>query len=210
MEAECYRWLADRQVLAMATRCAQCGRVVHVRLLGEPQEGLKGLARTVFGSLRDHPEGDELAWQFFDLRFRSPVGLPLTKSVLQTGCIRMIFSRRWRRLEFVRLSLAQVLLADKGLRRWFDGFYAQPLKRRSYRLKEAEVRGHPAVELDGRPWLLVNPLRLAGRGRVSRATCWHCEETNRIFVCGYDGPGSEAGALERAVEGFFCCGGGEG
>ena len=204
---ECYRWTADRQALAMVSRCSTCSRIVHVQLLGAPHEGLKALGRTVFGSLRDHPEGGTLAWDFFDLRFRSPGGLPLVKSALQTGCIRMTFSRRWTRLEFVRLSLAQVLLAGKGLRAWFDGFYAAPLKRRSYRLKEAPIRGHAGVELEGRPWLPLNPLRLAGLPRVTRAACWHCEETNRILICGFDGPAAAAEAMfGPAVQSFACCG----
>ena len=206
-EVECYRWTADRQALAMVSRCGGCSRVVHVELLGAPDEGLKGLGRTVFGSLRDHPEDGTLPWEFFDLRFGSPVGLPLTKSVLQTGCIRMVFSRRFTRLEFLRLSLAQVLLAQKGLKAWFDGFYAAPLKRRRYRLKEGEVKGHPGVELEGRPWLPLNPLRLLGRARLTRAACWHCAETNRILITGYDGPARTAGMFGEAVESFVCCAG---
>jgi hypothetical protein len=205
MEAECYRWTAGCQLLAMVSRCPQCRRVVHVELIGRPEEGLKALARTVFGSLRDHPQDGRLSWEFFDLRFHGPADLPLTKSVLQTGCIRMVFSRRLTRLEFVRLSLAQVLLAKKGLKAYFDEFYAVPLKRRSYRLREAQVNGHPAVELEGRPWLLVNPLRLIGKARETRAACWHCEESNRILIVGYDGPAG-AGAFEPAVAGFECCG----
>jgi hypothetical protein len=205
-QVECYRCTTDRQALAMVSRCEECRRVVHVQLLGAPHEGLKGLGRTVFASLRDDPQDGTLPWEFFDLRFRSPAGLPLTKSVLQTGCIRMVFSRRLTRLEFVRLSLAQVLLANKGLRTWFDGFYAAPLKRRSYRLKEAQVKGHPAVELDGGPWLVVDPLRLVGRRRLTRAACWHCAETNRILVVGFDGPAAAAGTFEAAVQGFVCCG----
>ena len=205
--AECYRWTADNQALAMVSRCSACNRIVHVQLLGEPHEGLKALARTVFGSLRDHPEDGVLAWDFFDLRFRSPAALPLFKSSLQTGCIRMTFSRRLTRLEFVRLSLAQVLLAGKPLRGWFDGFYALPMKRRSYRLKEARIKGHPGVELEGQPWLFCDPLRMAGRPRVTRAACWHCEESNRILICGYDGPASAAAAMfEPAVQSFTCCG----
>ena len=205
--SECYRWTADHQALAMVSRCGQCSRIVHVQLLGAPHEGLKALARTVFGSLRDHPEDTTMPWEFFDLRFRSPVGLPLFKSVLQTGCIRMTFSRRLTRLEFVRLSLAQVLLTGKGLRTWFDGFYGLPMKRRSYRLKEARIKGHAGVELEGAPWFFCNPLRLAGRARLTRAACWHCEETNRILICGFDGPKAAAAAMfEPAVQSFACCG----
>jgi hypothetical protein len=205
-DVECYRWTADHQALAMVSRCADCRRVVHVQLLGAPHESLKGLARTVFSSLSDDPQEGTLPWEFFDLRFRSPAGLPLSKSVLQTGCIRMSFSRRWTRLEFVRASLAQVLLAGKGLRTWFDGFYAAPLKRRAYRLKAAQMKGHEGVELEGRPWLPLNPLRLLGRARVTRAACWHCEETNRVLICGFDGPAAAGGIFEAAVQSFACCG----
>ncbi len=204
-DVECYRWTTDRQVLAMVSRCGECKRMVHVELLGARDEGLKAVARTVFGSLRDHAEDGGLPWEFFDLQFRSPAGLPMTRSVLQTGCIRMVFSRRLLRLEFVRLSLAQVLLADKGLKTWFDGFYAAPLKRRRYRLTEGEVKGHPGVRLEGRPWLAMNPQRLIGRARQTRAACWHCAESNRILIVGYDGPVAAGRMFEEGVESFVCC-----
>ncbi len=205
-EVECYRWTTDRQLLAMVSLCGECKRMVHVELLGARGEGMKAVARTVFGSLRDHPEDGALPWEFFDLRFRSPAGLPLTRSVLQTGCIRMVFSRRLLRLEFVRLSLAQVLLADKGLKAWFDGFHAAPLKRRRYRMTKQEVKGHPGVRLEGRPWLAMNPQRLIGRARETRAACWHCAESNRILLVGYDGPVACGGMFEEGVESFVCCG----
>ena len=40
-DVECYRWTGDRQVLAMLSRCPQCGRVVHLQLSGAPQEPSK-------------------------------------------------------------------------------------------------------------------------------------------------------------------------
>ncbi len=205
-DVETYRWTAERQVLAMLSRCRECGRVVHLHLLGGHEDSLKNVARTVFASLSDHAEGDTLPWKFLDVEFASPSGLPLADKSLQAGCIRMAFGRRLMRLEFVRVSLAAVLLGRKSLAEWFPEFYRKQLRRRSFELRPASFRGHPGVEVTGRPWLLVNPLRVLGRARVLRAACWHCERTNRIFICAFDGPAADAAMLQPAVESFVCCG----
>ncbi|MHC4593149.1 MAG: hypothetical protein ACYS8L_10725 [Planctomycetota bacterium] len=204
-ETECYRWVARRQGLAMLSRCAVCRRVVHLQLLADPQEPLKGTARTVFSSLRDHSDDDWLLWRFLDVEFRSPVGLPLARPGLQSGCIRMGFARRLTRLEFVKVSLAEVLLARSGLADWFGQFYGKSLKRRSYGHRKSRVKGHPALDVQGRVWLLVNPMGLFGRRRIVRAACWHCEPTNRLFVCCFDGPKREAEWFPQALAGFRCC-----
>ena len=204
-QVECYRWATDRQGMGMMSRCTACGRAVHLQLLGGLDEALKGLARTVFASLRDHSDGGVHLWSFFDVEFRSPAGFGLLRHGLQAGCIRMLFGQGRTRLEFIRVSLAQVVLGQKGLAEWFPRFYAKALKRRSYAVREAELRGHAGIVLEGRPWLLVNPLRLFGRRRSVRAVVWHCEETNRLFACCFDGPESEVGILSDAVDGFRCC-----
>lgn len=206
-EVECYRWVADRQALAMLSRCKQCGRVVHLHLLGRPDEQLKGLARMVFGSLSDHPDNGAIVWKFLDMEFRAPGSLPLTEKGLQSGCIRMGFSHGLTKLEFVRVSLAQVLLARKSLADWFREFYGKPLKRRTFGIRDAQWKGHPGLELTGRAWLLVNPSALIGRPRIVHAACWHCEATNRLFICSFDGPAREEGLFAQAVDGFRCCGG---
>jgi hypothetical protein len=205
VEAECYRWAAEGQGVAMLSRCDRCGRLVHVQLTGARDEPLRGLARTVFASLKDHPADGGHLWSFFDVQFTSPRGLPLTSSDLRTGCIRMGFSRGLTKVEFVRLSLAATLLAGKGLDRWFREFYQKPLKRRSFRTRPCPVRAHDGIAVEGAPWLICNPLRLVGRRRLLRAACWHCDRTNRIFICCYDGPAAGADGFERAVEGFICC-----
>ncbi len=204
-EVECFRWVAERQALAMLSRCRRCRRVVHLHLLGDADERLRGLARTVFASLRDHPEGETHLWQFLDVKLRSPVGLPLARAKLQAGCIRMTFSRRATRLEFVRASLAEIVLADRDLAQWFREFYRKSLKRRTFSVQAARVKGHSGLEVEGRPWRLVNPLSLVGRRRMLRAACWHCEQTNRLFICSLDGAQKEADLFEPALQGFTCC-----
>ena len=203
---ECYRWVADRQSVAMLSRCAECGRSVHVHLLGGAEAGLKGLARTVFSSLKDHPEDGTHLWSFFDVEFRSPAGLPLAEASLKAGCIRMQFARGLRRLEFVRLSLAETLLAGTELAAWFRQFYQKPLRRRTFRVRSTTWKeGHPGIAVEGRPWLLCHPQRLLGRRRVLRAACWHCRRTNRLLICCYDGAEAEAAVFEPAVDSFRCC-----
>lgn len=204
-DVECYRWTADRQVLAMLSRCRDCGRVVHAHVLGERDEKLKGLARTIFSSLTDHAEGDWVPWSFYDVSFRSPAALPLARSTLQSGCIRMAFGRGLTRLEFVRASMADVLLDGRELGDWFTGFYARQLKRRVFAVDEDTVHGHAAVRVSGRPWRLLNPCALFGRRRTLQGACWHCAATNRIMLCCYDGPLTGAGVLEPAVGAFSCC-----
>jgi hypothetical protein len=204
-DVECYRWTAEQQVLAMLSRCRQCGRIVHLHLIGRPEEPLKGLARTVFASLDDHPEGSLMLWKFLDVEFASPVSLPLTDRSLQAGCIRMAFGRRLLRLEFARVSLAEVLLARKGLAQWFTEFYKKQLRRRRFEIQEVPVKGHQGIDVTGRAWLLVNPSRLLGRPRILRAACWHCDGTNRIFICSFDGSAGAAPMFPQALAGFTCC-----
>jgi hypothetical protein len=204
-DVECYRWVADSQSLAMVSRCRECGGIVHVQLTGRPGESLKGLARTVFASLSDHSDGAWQQWRFFDLEFQSPADLPLARKSLQSGCIRMTFARRQTRLHFVRVSLAQVLLADKSLEQWFKAFYAKPLRRRSFTIRQVGVNGHGGLEVEGRAWRLVNPMGLLGRPRIVRGSCWHCEQTNRLFICCFDGPAQGAEVFPQALAGFRCC-----
>jgi hypothetical protein len=207
-EVECYRWTADRQALAMLSRCSTCGRTVHVHLLGKPDEQLRNLARTIFSSLRDHSDDGSELWRFFDMEFRTPEGLALKASSLKTGCIAMTFGRRGLRLEVVRVSVADVALAGREMDAWFRDFYARNLKRRVARFTPASVKGHAGMAVSGRPWVLVNPLRFLGRPRAFRATIWHCEETNKLLVCAYDGPAREQDMLDAVSATLQCCGAG--
>jgi hypothetical protein len=202
---ECYRWVADRQAIAMAARCEECGRTLHLHLLGAPDEGLRNLARTVFASLQDHPREDWALWAFHDLEVSSPVELRPAHQELTTGAVRLRFGGMLTRLEFVRTSLAGVVLGRKSLEEWFTDFYRKELKRRSWQAEPCRVKGHDGLRIEGRPWLLVNPMRLLGRPRVLRGRCWHCDETNRLFICCYDGPERLAHLLEPALEHVRCC-----
>ena len=203
--SECYSWTADLQRLGMLSYCEQCRRLVHMHVLGEPQEALNRLARTAFASLADHPEDDRVAWSFYDVEFHTPAGMPLQKQELKTGCIRMLFRGGRKELEFVRFSLARILLGGKSLRQWFEQFHLKALKRYRYRISEQHIKGHEGLLLEGRTSPLRNPLALLGCGRAIRTACWHCTATNRLMVCGWRSSSDDGELWREAVESFTCC-----
>ncbi len=204
-DVECYRWVGEQQAVAMLSRCTDCLRSVHVQLLGGAGEQLKSLARTVLASLQDHaPDGWDL-WKFLDVEFKSPAGPKLKGYKLHAGCIRMPFKQRGLSLEFVRVSLAEVLLSGASLREWFLDFYEKQLRRRAFRLEERTIKSHPGLMLEGRARLYVNPLAVVGRRRVLRAACWRCEQTNRLMICAVDGLEGKVDLFCEALESFKCC-----
>jgi hypothetical protein len=192
--------------LSMLSRCGRCGRLVHVRLSGAPWGQLRRLARIVFPSLRDHADDGTHLWNIYDVQLRTPVALRLTGSSLQTGCIRLTFGKGRSRLEFVRVSLAEVLLARQSLADWFRSFYGRHLRRRCFALEDAVVHGHRGLRVSGRPWAVLDVGRLVGSGRLLRAACWHCDASNRLFLCAFDGRQRDVEWFEPAVEAFRCCG----
>jgi len=202
---ECYEWTADQLGLGMVSQCEQCKRIVHLVVLGKPGENLRGLARTVFGSLRDHPEDGQMAWDFFDFAFSVPEKMRLHHCELKTGCIRMVLRQKGREMEFVRASLAQVVLADKSVKQWFHDFYGSEIKRRKVKMEQAEIKGHPGLRVNARPWLIANPGRLVRRGREMLIACWHCEPSNRLFIVRHDGRRGEQERFEQAVQSVRCC-----
>jgi hypothetical protein len=207
MQAECYAWTERRQNLGMLSRCTGCGRTVHLHVMGRPGEPLKGTARRIFASLQDHPDAPDAPepWRFHDMAFAVPPGQPLLRQRLRAGLERMVFGRRRTRIEFLRASLAELLLTDADLKTCFVRMCARSLRRRSFKATPQKHRGHDAIRVEGRPWLIVNPLRLVGLARTTQAVCWHCDTTNRIMACCYDGPASGADTWRLALDSFTCC-----
>ena len=206
--AHCYEWTADKVGFGMAVRCDECHRLVHVVMTAPLGDHVRSLARKVFTSLKTHSDGPWQLWRFFDMDFASPVDMGLRLSDLKTGCIRMEFGRRARRLEFVRVSLAEMLLGRQSLLGWFREFYSVPLRRWRHQVSEARFRDHVGLAAQGRGKLLRDPGRLIGFGREIRVACWHCEPSNRLIIVRHSGlsrrPEGEA-EFEQAVDSMKCC-----
>ncbi len=201
---ECYDWRSDNRGTGMVSRCDKCDRMVHVVVLAAPDQPIRNLARTIFASLKDHPDSEEILWDFFDLRFRTPASIPLKRSDLKTGCVRMQFRKKSEELEVVRASLAKLLLKDQSLKNWVLDFYESELKRHTYEITHRHIRDHEAIQIEGRPWLVLDPWRIFGKGKSLQIVCWHCTTTNRIFLLGY-GSRSEADLLPDVIQSTACC-----
>jgi len=206
-QTECYEWSCASSGVGMVSRCEACGRVVHVILPAEPGRSQRGIARRVFSSLVDHWADGWLPWRFYGMGFASPESLPLVRHELKTGCIRMLFGRRRRQLEFVRVSMAEAVLRGKPLREWLAGFHTQKLKPWRLCSSEGPVHGHPGLRLDGSAKLLSNPGRLLGLPRQMHLACWHCEASNRILIVDHSAPRGEGEVFEKALESLECCNG---
>ena len=206
-DIECYRWVSDQQALAMMSLCKECSRLVHVHVLGLPEEQLNNLARTIFSSLQDHSQGGALKWRFYDLEFCTPSGMKLQKQELKTGCVRMSFAGAGGELEFARMSVAQVVLAKSTLEEWFTGFWGKLLRQYRYTIGERDIKNHAGLEVAGVASVLRSPLRFIGRRRRLRAACWHCEETNSLFVCSRSSRSDDEERFREAVHDFRCCDG---
>ena len=206
-ETECYDWSGGTRGAAVVARCEECGRLAHIIVLGQPGQSLRGLARTVFGSFKDHPEDDLVAWKFYDVTFSSPKDMYLRRHDLKTGCIRMLFERKGRELEFVRVSLARVLVAGRGLEEWLRDFYSPELKRWRSQAQPARWRGHEGLRLEGKARLLSNPGRLVGRAKAQRIACWHCEDSNRLFIVRHNGRHTDQDeeTFQQVVRHVGCC-----
>ena len=179
---ECLSWESDFSAMSVAARCNDCGRVILARVLYTKGDGGRAAAKRLFSTLRDHPEGDMVKWEFFGFRFASPVGFTLDQSALKTGCIEMLFSDRKEEFEVSRLALAQVLLKRQSLKAWFKDYYQKRLKTFKVEIDKSEYRGHPALAVSGRTSVKKSLLSGFARRRYIHCRVWHCEETDKLFV----------------------------
>lgn len=183
--AECYSWESESKVISMATQCARCKRIVHIQILGQGAEGVRSIARRVFGSLRDHPDGQLERWAFYDVQFAVPLEFNLVKPDLKTGCISMIFERGSEKLEFARLSLAHVMLQQNPLAKWLRDYTKKGLRFFSVTSEAGQLKSHEAVGFSGRKYLLNDPVGLI-RGRLQlRLIAWNCDRNDKVFLCSW-------------------------
>ena len=179
---ECMSWVSDFSALSVASRCNDCGRVVLARVLYRKGDGGKAAARRVFSSLRDHPEGDAVVWQFFDFRCATPKGLELERSSLKTGSIEMYFCDRKDEMEVCRVALAQIALKRLSLRDWFHEHYRKRLKGMLFEVEKAPYRGHPGLLCLGRTSIRKSMFAGLQRRRYLHCRVWHCPEADKLYT----------------------------
>lgn len=201
---ECLSWKSDVSALSVIARCRECSRVILARVLYNKGDGGRAAAKRLFATLRDHPEGDAIPWQFFDFRFASPVGFTLERSSLKTGCIEMYFYDRKDEFEVCRLALAEVLLEQQRMRDWFQEFYRKRLKGFDVSIEKSSYRDHRALSCTGRTSIKKNLFAGLHRRRYMHCRVWHCVETDKLYVFRLTSHEQEDERFERFCDEVAC------
>lgn len=204
VDCECFSFDAEAPSFGMVRRCPECGRNVFVRMMYRKGESARSVAQRIFGSLRDHPEGDRMRWRFFGFEFETPASAKLRERSLKTGCLEMLFRRGRDEMEFVRVSLAEIQLKKKGLRHWFEEFYGKRLRAYRGACKEEEFRGHKGLLYTGEAKLLRPIVTLLRLRRDLWARVWRCEKTDKLFVFRVTAKARDAAELMTFVDSVRC------
>lgn len=216
-EFETFTWEADYRAYNLARACADCGRVVLLRLLARPGESCEGLVNEVFPTLEDHPRAGQdgaTFWSVYGLAFHAPSGFVLAEHELKSGHIKLTFEkdRGAHALRVHRLSMAHMLLRGTDLSDWYGSFFRKDLRDLSCATTAVPVRGHEGLRVTGAPrsrWrLLLRPLPLVNPRprRFVENAAWHCPQQNRLCVVEhlYRRRGEGGDLLDRLIDGYVC------
>ena len=205
-EARVYRWSADVDCVSAIVQCSACHRLTAIQLLF-PLGGLKpALAKRVLSSFRDHvEEGEGDAWRLYLSDIVTPHEWRLKDHQFGPGILELNFGGpRRMTASFRRWGAAEVLLAGRDMRRWFNARWPKGI--RPEKVVETEVRGEPALVATRNPRGVFDLLRrLIGRKEASKKSmfwqgvAWHCEQSNRLWAVDVFAP-TEAEATEAAWE----------
>jgi hypothetical protein len=160
-----------------------------------PEEILRSLLR----SLDWTPPEAWRTWSCFDLAFETPPGAALTRASFKPGAFHLEFALRGSRLILDRLAPAGVILGDRDLADWLEGFarrehdpearvVPEGPDRARFHVPEPAWRRHLA-------WLPRVKAALRGHGRLETAG-------NRILVVSEKGRLMPQPDFERIVRAY--------
>ncbi|MCC6445466.1 MAG: hypothetical protein IT210_18650 [Armatimonadetes bacterium] len=187
-----FSWRADRKATGWVWFCPNCRRVVIAEVVGEMSDPVSAMAARILPTLSDHAGDEGHRWGLYDLVVTVPDGLTLDQYKLMNVYVDLAFSGRPGTLWVTGWGLANLALKDRSLGEWFRANCTGRFKEYTYRIADAEFRGHPAVRLQG---LISGVLPVAkaiyrrtflqpSMGRLE-ALAWHCEAENKIYVVGH-------------------------
>lgn len=210
-EHETFTWEADFRAHNLALR-TPAGRIVLLRLLSRLDERPSSVAETVCRSLQDLSTESEWPWSVYGMTFRVPGELTLESHKLRSGHIQLSFERGKEICRVQRLSLAAMLLKGATMAEWYPAFFSKDLRDLVVELSPAEVSGHEALRVTGKPrsrwrqllrplpWLNPRPrLRLDGR-------VWHCPVSDKICIVDhlFRREGEQGDLAQRIADGYVC------
>lgn len=210
-EYQAFTWTADYQARNLALR-THPDRIVLVRLLSRVGEPDDGLAAQLLPTLQDQRGQAVWDWAVFGMRFAMPSQFKLESNELRSGHIKLTFESGRELCRVERLSMARMLLGDQDLAAWYPVFFAKQLRELIIDIQPAQVHGHPALRVTGRPRSrfrqLMRPLPwISPRPRVyTDALVWHCAPANKICVVEHQfRRRDQAGDMtERIADGYVC------
>lgn len=219
-EYETFVWEADYKAYNIARACADCQRIILLRILAPVGDSAEDLVNEIIPTLEDHPrpehEGRTL-WSVYGMQFLTPPKYTLSDHELKSGHIRLTFETDGGKqsLRIHRLSMAQMLLKKRAFDEWYPSFFYKDLKdfRHNVEVAEPGFRGHEGIRIHGvprsrwrqilRPLPLVNPRPR----RYLNSAAWHCPEQNRICVVEHlvrKKDQIDDALLEELIEGYVC------
>ncbi len=165
----------------MISICRECGRLVMARIAFAPGENLRPIATRLFGSMQDHSYDGADVWAAYQAQFAVPETVELDQALIYPGSLDFRFVYRKDRIDVGRLAPGSMILRKTTLQDWFRSFARKRFKKIKYEGREAEIKGHPGLELTGR---LKGLGALAPRlVRRQRYLCrlWHCDVSDKLY-----------------------------
>lgn len=173
--------------------CRECNRVLLMQIWSKSRENMDGIVQRIYRSLKDHPIKGYNPWGIYGLQFKLPEDYVLERRSLVSGRIQLTFKRKGSRLRVERLSLADVLLEEKPLDKWFSESYQKDLNSFGYVIEQTKGLKHDALRIRG-----------SRKKRLLEGYLWHCPFSNKIFVILNTGEERDRGVLEKLFWGIKC------
>lgn len=168
--------------------CSVCRRTVIAQVVGQPKDPVADVAASIFGEMRDHPEGSWTVWGLFDLVISIPEGFVLRSHKLLSGYLKLEFgNRRLGRIVVERWGLANVAMRKFTVHEWLGQMTEAGRHQVGY--VQVQANGHDATQATGRVsgWMgLIGAYKEALpslRPAVRYEACaWDCDESNKVYA----------------------------
>jgi len=187
-----YNWKTDVRANGAIWFCKECKRVIVIQLMGYLKENMLSDTIRILGSVHDHPNGQINLWSAYNFSVEVPRRYQLDKRKLMSGYISFSFIDGSRILNIERYGLADVLLKNADLEKWFRSYYAKDLKKYGFSIqllssvgeKDHRLRmiGQEKRFIDGIPFSPLQVFDKIFRRKQIAVYFWHCLESNRIFI----------------------------
>ena len=183
-----FSWTGGGQGQGKIWYCKICGRVVMAQVVGAAKDPVNDVAAAMLGDFFDHDADGWYTWALYDLVTGIPSDFKLKNQKLMSGYLRLEFERNGgERILVERWGLANVTLKKFTIDEWFK-HSCQTGAHRSV-ISQGIVQDHPAFFAHGKVHSLsglFSAWRDTGfslRPAIKyEASCWACEETNKIYA----------------------------